>query len=98
MNPIVSEGLRKTNRFREPPLRLKGDLDRHDAYKDNDDFSQAGNLYRLFTEEQKDKITSVIAGTMKGLPEEILRPNIEHFLQADQDYGRRIAKKVGLKL
>lgn len=84
--------------FREPPLRLKGDLDRHDAYKDNDDFAQAGNLYRLFTEEQKDKITSVIAGTMKGLPEEILRPNIEHFLQADQDYGRRIAKKVGLKL
>lgn len=84
--------------YKEPPLKISGNIDRHDANAGNDDFSQAGNLYRLFTEEQKDKITSVIAGTMKGLPEEILRPNIEHFLKADKDYGQRLAKKVGLKI
>lgn len=83
---------------KEPPLRINGNLDRYDDYKNNDDFSQAGNLYRLFNEAQKDQLTSVIAGTMQGLPEEILRPNIEHFLKADADYGQRIAKKVGLKL
>jgi len=84
--------------FKEPPLRISGNIDRYDANTGNDDFSQAGNLYRLFTEDQKDQLTSVIAGTMKGLPEEILRPNIEHFLKADADYGQRIARKVGLKI
>lgn len=84
--------------FGEPPLRIFGDADRYDSHKGNDDFTQAGNLYRLFSEEEKERMTSVIAGTMKGLPEEITRPNVEHFLKCDPDYGQRIAKKIGLKI
>lgn len=82
----------------EPPLRISGDADRYNSHKENDDFTQAGNLYRMFTDEQKDRITSVIAGTMKGLPESITRPNIEHFAKCDKDYGARIADKVGIAL
>lgn len=84
--------------FAEPPLRISGDADRYDAHKGNDNFTQAGNLYRLFTEAQKDQITSVIAGTMKGIPEEILIPAIANFSLCDPDYGKRIAEKVGIKL
>lgn len=84
--------------YAEPPLRILGDAARYDANKGNDEFTQAGDLYRLFTEEQKDSITTVIAGTMHGLPEEIIRPNVEHFLLCDKDYGTRIAKKVGLSI
>lgn len=84
--------------FAEPPLRISGDADRYDAHKGNDNFTQAGNLYRLFSEAQKEQITTVIAGTMKGIPEEILIPAIANFSLCDPDYGRRIAEKVGIKL
>lgn len=84
--------------FAEPPLRISGDADRYDAHKGNDNFTQAGNLYRLFTEAQKDQITTVIAGTMKGVPEEILLTAIANFSLCDPDYGRRIAEKVGIRL
>ena len=52
----------------------------------------------MFSEEQKDQLTSVIAGTMKGLPEATIRPNIESFMKCDVDYGQRIARKVGIKV
>lgn len=84
--------------FAEPPLRISGDAARYDAHKGNDEFTQAGDLYRLMSKEERDRLTSVIAGTMQGLPESILRPNIEHFAKCDPEYGAEIARKVGLKL
>ena len=84
--------------YAEPPLRISGSADRYDANKGNDDYSQAGDLYRMFSEVQKDQITSVIVGTMKGLSEQIVRPNIQSFAKCDSDYGKRIATKLGIKL
>ena len=84
--------------FREPPLRLKGAADRHDQHKNNDDFTQAGNLYRLLSKESRESLTSVIAGTMKGLPEATIQPNLAHFYRCDPEYGTRIAYKLGLKI
>ena len=34
-------------KFGEPPLAIHGDAARYDARPQEDDFSQAGNLYRL---------------------------------------------------
>lgn len=82
----------------EPPLKISGDAARYDAHKGNDEYSQAGDLYRLMSKEERDRLTSVIAGTMQGLPESILRPNIENFAKCDPEYGAEIARKVGLKL
>lgn len=84
--------------FAEPPLRISGDAARYDAHKGNDEYTQAGDLYRLMSKEERDRLTSVIAGTMQGLPENILRPNIENFAKCDPEYGAEIARKVGLKL
>ncbi|MBC7457341.1 MAG: hypothetical protein H7235_03625, partial [Bdellovibrionaceae bacterium] len=39
-----------------------------------------------------------ISGTMKGISEAILKPNIQHFTKCDPDYGQRIAAKLGIKL
>jgi len=86
------------SQFAEPPLRISGYADRHNSHTGNDDYTQAGNLYRMFSDEQKDRLTSVIAGTMKGLPEATIRPNIESFMKCDADYGQRIARKVGIKV
>ncbi|MBL8022496.1 MAG: catalase [Leptospirales bacterium] len=82
----------------EPPLALAGTVDRHDQHKGNDDYSQAGDLYRLLSAEERERLTQVIAGTMKGLDRAIVLPNLEHFAKCDPDYGARIANKLGLKL
>ncbi|MBO9666696.1 MAG: catalase [Bdellovibrio sp.] len=84
--------------YAEPPLKLEGDVDRYNAHQDNDDFSQAGDLYRLLSAEEKDRLTTNIANAMKGVEHEILRPNIHHFALCDLDYGTTIARKVGIKL
>jgi catalase len=82
----------------EPPLRIRGDAFRYDAHRENDDFTQAGNLYRILTVDERERLTDNIAAAMRGVPAEILRPNIEHFLRCDQGYGLKIAAKVGIKL
>ncbi len=84
--------------YNEPPLNLSGPLDRYDAHKDNDNYTQAGNLFRLFDEDEKARLTANIAGTMKGLPEDLQRKNIAHFTKCDPDYGKRIANNLGLKI
>jgi catalase len=33
-------------RFKEPPLKITGDADRYDHRVGNDDYTQAGNLFR----------------------------------------------------
>jgi catalase len=79
---------------KEPPLRISGDADRYNSHAGNDDYSQAGALYNIMTEEQKDRLTSTIAGTMQGIPRELALKNIAHFKKCDPDYGTRIEKKL----
>jgi catalase len=80
---------------KEPVLQLTGDARRYDGRRGNDDFSQAGELYNIMSEEQKESLTATIAGTMKGIPKDLALRNIEHFKKCDPDYGRRIEKKLG---
>jgi len=79
---------------KEPPLKISGDSDRYDAHKGNDDYSQAGALYNIISEDQKDRMTTTIAGTMQSIPKGLALANIEHFKKCDKDYGNRIEKKL----
>jgi catalase len=69
-------------------------MDRYDAHKGNDDYSQARALYNIMSEEQKDRLAATIAGTMQSLPNDLALINIEHFKKCDEDYGNRIEKKL----
>jgi len=80
--------------LKEPPLNISGDADRYDAHKGNDDYSQAGALYNMMSEEQKDRLAATIAGTMQSLPKDLALKNVEHFKNCDEDYGNRIEKKL----
>ncbi|MGD9537099.1 MAG: catalase [Alphaproteobacteria bacterium] len=84
--------------FKEPPLRISGDADRYDHRAGNDDYTQPGNLFRLMSAKQQAQLMDNIAATMKGVPEEIVRRQIGHFLKADKAYGEGVAKRLGLKL
>ncbi|TGK14442.1 catalase [Leptospira stimsonii] len=96
--PNGFEGPSQDSSFAEPPLRISGDADRFDAHSANDDYTQAGDLYRILKPEERDRLTSTIASTMKGLPKGLLVANVKHFYLCDPEYGTKLAEKVGLEL
>ncbi|ANF58431.1 catalase [Halotalea alkalilenta] len=78
-------------RFQEPPLPLEEQawVGYHENM-DEDNFSQAGDLYRLFDDGQKDRIATVFASTLQGVTVEIVERVIQQCYAADEDYGRRV--------
>ena len=82
--------------FREPPLRICGDADRYDHRVDNDDYTQAGNLFRLMDPGQRTRLMDNIAGAMQGVPEDIVRRQVALFHRADPAYGEGVARRMGL--
>jgi len=82
--------------YKEPPLKISGDADHYDHKEGNDDYSQAGDLYRLMSPEQKDQLIGNIVGAMEMVPEEIQRRQVEHFTKADSEYGKRVAEGLSL--
>jgi catalase len=71
----------------EPPLRISGDAERYNHRIGNDDYTQAGNLFRLFTPEQKQRLFENIAAAMSGVPQFIVDRQLAHFDKADPAYG-----------
>ena len=71
----------------EPPFRIDGNADRYDHRDGNDDYGQAGDLFRLFDEDQKARLFSNIAAAMSGVPQDIIDRQLAHFDAADPAYG-----------
>jgi catalase len=84
--------------FKEPPLRISGDADRYDHRVGNDDYTQAGNLFRLMNPDQQSQLIGNIVGAMKTVPKEIQERQIAHFYKADPAYGEGVAKGLGLPM
>ncbi len=84
-------------KFSEPAWDLGQCVaDRFDSTQDHDDFTQAGNLYRLFDDGQRDRLTTRIAGVLSQARREVQLLQLCHFFRADPDYGARVAKKLGI--
>jgi len=52
----------------------------------------------MFDEAHRDRVASRIAGVLGHARPEVQRRQLEHFFKADEDYGRRVADKLSLKL
>ncbi len=87
---------REDVRYREMSYFAKGEIGRFNHREGNDDYSQAGDLYRLMTAEQKDHLIHNIVTHMAEVPERIKKLQITHFAKADPDYGKRVADGLGL--
>ena len=85
-------------RFKEPPLVAEGAIDRYDHRDGNDDYTQAGNLYRLMTPDARDRLIQNIVASMSSVPSEIQQRQIAHFAKADPEYGQRVAEGLDLKV
>lgn len=86
-------------RYSDPAWDLgQAVVDRYDSTIDHDDYTQAGNLYRMFDEAHRDRLASRIAGVLGQARQEIQMRQLCHFARADEDYGRRIAAKLGIQV
>jgi catalase len=81
--------------FKEPPLQLTGDADRYNHREGNDDYTQAGNLYRLMPPDERQRLHEALAGAMAGVPREIVERQLSHFAKADPAYGEGVKKALG---
>lgn len=92
--PSNFDGPKEDATFREPPLNILSDADRYDHRDGNDDYSQAGDLFRMFDAEQKARLCQNIAGSMKGVPQNIIDKQLSHFEKADPEYAAGIKKSL----
>jgi catalase len=83
----------------EPPLELTGVAGRTEYPHPNDDFVQAGTLYRVvMTDSDRDHLTGNIVGHLGGAQKRIQLRQCAVFYKADPEYGTRVAQGIGLEV
>ncbi|MDP1832945.1 MAG: catalase [Geothrix sp.] len=82
--------------FAEPPLALDGAADHHDPRPGSDDFSQAGDLFRLMKPDERQRLFENTARAMGDAPKEIKLRHIGNCRKADPAYGEGVAKALNL--
>ncbi|MFK0191218.1 catalase [Kitasatospora sp. NPDC090308] len=79
------------------PQPLSGHTGTHTtpAHSKDDDFFQAGELYRLMTADEKSRLIANLAGSLAQVGrDDVVEKNLAHFHAADPDYGSRLAAAV----
>jgi catalase len=66
--------------------------------RDQDDYTQAGNLWRIFSEDEKNRTAQAIAGALSGARQDIQMQQLCHFFRADMDYGMHVAKALNIQI
>ncbi|MGD8782432.1 MAG: catalase [Ignavibacteria bacterium] len=82
-------------KYVEPPLKISGDADRYDHRKEDDYYSQSGNLFRLMNDDQKQQLFNNVKDAMGGVPDRIKARQLVHFYKADEAYGKGVADALG---
>jgi catalase len=83
----------------EPPFELSGDAARTPYAHPNDDFVQAGNLYRdVMSDQDRKNLIKNIVDHLGNAQKRIQFRQTAIFYKADPDYGKRVAKGLGLDI
>ena len=85
-------------RYTERPYTTSTTLEkiaRYDHRENNDDYTQAGDLWRLFDEGQKNRTAKAIADSLGQTPLRIQKLQLSHFKKADPEYASKIASLLG---
>ncbi|MFF4211456.1 catalase [Streptomyces sp. NPDC001796] len=67
------------------------------AHAQDDDFAQAGHLYRLMSQEEKERLINNLAIALAGVSadrDDIVERAIDNFRRADSDFGSRLEAGV----
>jgi catalase len=95
--PNSFDGPKENKIYAESPLPLHGFANRYDHRDGSDDYTQPGNLFRLFNAEQRLRLFENIAAAMRGVPNEIKRRQIALFAKCDPAYGAGVANALKLE-
>jgi len=81
----------------EPAFEVSGKAGRQPYSHPNDDFVQAGDLYRkVMTDEDRNHLIGNIVAHLGNAQKRIQLRQTSLFYKADSDYGRRVAEGLGL--
>lgn len=92
--PSNFDGPIENDHNNDPAITLTGDADRYDHRVNNDDYTQAGNLYRILPEDEQQRLTSNIANSMRDVSKAIQQKMLAHFEKADKNYAEHIRNKL----
>ncbi|KAI8972482.1 catalase [Pilobolus umbonatus] len=76
------------------PEPIEGETGRFSYNLVDDDFVQAGDLYRLMSAEEKTDLVNNIAGHLKNAKKHIQQRQLGNFKRADAEYGQRIEEAI----
>lgn len=83
------------------PINAAGETviaDRYDSRVDHDDYTQAGDLWRLMPTDEQDRTAKAIAGALGQASQEIQMRQLCHFFRADPGYGQKVAAALGVEI
>ncbi|MFB8216471.1 MULTISPECIES: catalase [Streptomyces] len=95
--PNSYAGPAQTDAALAAPLAIHGWTGTHEApaHSKDDDFFQAGELFRLMSEDEKGRLVANIAGGLSQVTrDDVIEKNLAHFHAADADYGKRVEEAV----
>lgn len=89
-------GPQEAPQHKTTPFAVSGMADSTD-YNHDDHYTQAGDLYRLLSEEERSRLIANIAAAMQPVErEEIKIRQVGHWFKADPEFGTRLADALGL--
>jgi catalase len=81
--------------YSEPPLAINGDAQKFDFREDDHDYySQPGNLFRMFSPEEKQRLFENTARALGPASKEVRDRHVANCTKADLDYGEGVAKAL----
>ncbi|TWP24331.1 catalase [Apibacter muscae] len=94
--PNSKNGPVEDRSYEEPPLKIDGNVARYEENDTYGNFKQPGDLFRLFTPEEKQRLFQNIKEAMQGVSKEVVERQLNLFDQADPEYGAGVRKALGI--
>ncbi|MFA1822559.1 catalase [Virgibacillus oceani] len=83
----------------EPALEITGSADYHNFREDDDlYYEQPGNLFRLMSPEEQQRLFDNTARDMDGVSNQVAIRHISNCYKADPAYGQGVAKALGISM
>lgn len=91
--PNSFDGPAETPNFKEDAydFELSGVAARYDHREGNDDYTQAGDLFRLLAPDHQKRLIGNLVDAMQTVPHDIQVRQLRHFYRADPAYGKGVA-------
>ena len=85
--------------YKKLPFPTDGYGYEYNQRQDDDNyFEQPGKLFRLQSEDAKERIFTNTANAMEGVTDDVKRRHIRHCYKADPEYGKGVAKALGIDI